>query len=276
DAFPGVTDDVAGFFAVERVGRPRGEGFGDGHVRPQAAGQDDLEAAAETGSGAEDLPSAVLLDVAGVIEPDPLAVEVELQERGVRAKGLDHEITLKGMGRRAAAPPAPTPAAARRSRRRPSGSTRWRPQAWPTVTSPPIVRRSTGLASGVKPCRRNTARSSGRRLSSVPTRLSSVISSFSGSQTGRASSVRQSTKLKSAIAGISRPAEPDHTSVNGARAKPAIAWKTTRIAQPAFSSQNAASRSRTPWSGTPRNTGTIRLATPMIMAVTKPTVIAWR
>ena len=66
------------------VGRRRGERLGHRDVGPEAAGQDQLEAAAEAGARAQDLAAAVLFDEAGIVEARPLAVEVELEQRGVR------------------------------------------------------------------------------------------------------------------------------------------------------------------------------------------------
>src|SRR5262249_39836680 len=71
---------------VQGVGGEGGEGLGHRHVGPQAARQDQLEAAAQPRPGAEDLPPPVLLDEAGGAEPQALAVEVELQEGGVGAQ----------------------------------------------------------------------------------------------------------------------------------------------------------------------------------------------
>ena len=71
---------------MERVGRTLREAFGDRHIGPQPARQDELEAASEPGSRAQDLPSAVLLDEAGVVHAHALAIEIELEQGGVRAE----------------------------------------------------------------------------------------------------------------------------------------------------------------------------------------------
>ena len=72
-----------------------GERLGDGYVGPEPSGQDQLEPASEAGARAQYLAAPVLFDVAAIVEPEPLAVEVELEQGGIVTEGRERDHTLK-------------------------------------------------------------------------------------------------------------------------------------------------------------------------------------
>ena len=95
DRLVAEVEDVGAVLPVEHVGRLLRELLRDRDVRPQAAGQDDLEPAAEPRARAEDLAAPVLLDEAAVVDAHALAVEVQLQQGRVAANVQVHRVSSR-------------------------------------------------------------------------------------------------------------------------------------------------------------------------------------